>query len=85
MYSVGRTKRMGSFNSKWYELFKWLEYSNVEDSAFCFPCRFFSNKLKTNLDTNYRNIGYINWKNAMSATRYPLHDKSDFFFIRYNT
>lgn len=77
IYGVGQTKRMRGFNSNWYELYKWLEYSKIEDSAFCFPCRFFSNKIKTNLDTNYRTIGYKNWKNAMSAKGFPLHDKSD--------
>lgn len=77
MYDVGGTKRMTSFNSNWFELFKWLEYSKVEDSAYCFPCRFFSNKLKTNLDCTYKNAGYKNWKNAMSAKGFPLHYKSD--------
>ena len=29
------------FNSEWYNLFKWLEYSVETDAAFCFACRKF--------------------------------------------
>lgn len=32
-----------SFNSSWYDQFKWLEYNLTEDKAFCFPCRLFNN------------------------------------------
>ncbi|KAL1439207.1 hypothetical protein MTO96_001303 [Rhipicephalus appendiculatus] len=31
-----------SFNSDWYRLFPWLEYSAQADAAFCYPCRMFS-------------------------------------------
>lgn len=29
------------FQQKWYEEFKWLEYSISKDVAFCFNCRCF--------------------------------------------
>lgn len=77
IYGVGRTKRARSFNSNWYEFFKWLEYSKNEDSVCCFPCSFFYTKSKNNLDTNYKSIGYKNWKNAMSAKGFPGHDRSE--------
>lgn len=77
IYGVGRTKRARSFNSNWYELYKWLEYSKNEDSVYCFPCRFFYTKSKNNLDTNYKSVGYKNWKNAMSAKGFPGHDRSE--------
>lgn len=68
---------MRNFNSNWYELFTWLEYNKIEDSAYYFPCRFFPNKLKSNLETNYRNSGHKNWKNAMFAKGFSGHEKSD--------
>ena len=33
---MGSKKR--SFNSSWYAKYKWLEYSVIKDSAFCYPC-----------------------------------------------
>ena len=33
------TKR--SFQSTWYTLYPWIEYSVQRDSVYCFPCRFF--------------------------------------------
>ncbi|XP_073057048.1 uncharacterized protein [Primulina eburnea] len=30
------------FQSSWYELFPWLEYSLAKDKAFCFPCFIFN-------------------------------------------
>ena len=34
-------KRTFKFQSRWYELHSWLEYSVLKDAAFCFYCRCF--------------------------------------------
>lgn len=33
--------RIFKFQSRWYNLFPWLEYSREKDAAFCFYCRCF--------------------------------------------
>ncbi|KAH8026349.1 hypothetical protein HPB51_020333 [Rhipicephalus microplus] len=52
-----------SFNSNWYRLFPWLEYSAQADAAFCLPCRMFSTG--DNEKSAFVNGGYSNWKNAL--------------------
>ncbi|KAH8023867.1 hypothetical protein HPB51_018848 [Rhipicephalus microplus] len=52
-----------SFNSNWYRLFPWLEYSAQADAAFCYPCRMFSTG--DNEKSAFVNGGYSNWKNAL--------------------
>jgi len=70
-----RTKfgeKQRSFNSSWYEQFKWLEYSLTADRAFCFPCRLFNNSSGINVghaEVNYSKVGFNNWKNATSKFR----------------
>lgn len=34
-------KRTFKFQSRWYDLYSWLEYSVLKDAAFCFYCRCF--------------------------------------------
>jgi hypothetical protein len=70
-----RTKfgeKQRSFNSFWYDQFKWLEYSITADRAFCFPCRLFNNSSGINVghaEVNYSKVGFNNWKNATSKFR----------------
>ncbi|XP_008189973.1 zinc finger MYM-type protein 1-like [Acyrthosiphon pisum] len=70
-----RTKfgeKQRSFNSSWYDQFKWLEYSLTADRAFCFPCRLFNNSSGINVghaEVNYSKVGFNNWKNATSKFR----------------
>ncbi|KAL1447276.1 hypothetical protein MTO96_028594 [Rhipicephalus appendiculatus] len=52
-----------SFNSNWYRLFPWLEYSAQADAAFCYPCRMFSTG--ANEKSAFVNGGYSNWKKAL--------------------
>ncbi|KAL1428058.1 hypothetical protein MTO96_000395 [Rhipicephalus appendiculatus] len=52
-----------SFNSDWYRLFPWLEYSAQADAAFCYPCRMFSTG--ANEKSAFVNGGYSNWKTAL--------------------
>ena len=52
------------FNPKWYEQYRWLEYSVAKDAVFCYPCRLFahgSNKAEDRFVT----IGYRDWKHAI--------------------
>lgn len=41
-FGVGNNKRWRSFSNSWFDIFPWLEYSVLNDAAFCFPCRLFS-------------------------------------------
>ena len=47
------------FSAAWYTQFSFLEYSQKNNLAFCFVCRFFSTK-KSKLTS-----GYSNWLNAL--------------------
>ncbi|KAL3204486.1 hypothetical protein MRX96_011495 [Rhipicephalus microplus] len=49
-----------SFNSNWYHLFPWLEYSAQADAAFCYPCRMFLTG--DNEKSAFVNGGYSNWE-----------------------
>ncbi|KAF0747558.1 zinc finger MYM-type protein 1-like, partial [Aphis craccivora] len=55
-------KTMRHFSSKWFDSYNWLEYSVIDNSAFCFPCRFFS---KNKDKPIFISIGFKNWKNAL--------------------
>lgn len=45
-------KRTFKFQSRWYDLHSWLEYSVLKDAAFCFYCRCFGTLGKcTNIQT----------------------------------
>jgi hypothetical protein len=37
-------KNRRRFQSSWYTIFDWLEYSSVKDVAYCLPCYIFSKK-----------------------------------------
>lgn len=75
--TTSRTKRARSFQSNWYEHFKWIEYSQIENSVYCLPCRHFSLKLKNDGDNMFKSTGYNNWKNSMSNRGLIRHEKSD--------
>lgn len=56
---------MRHFSLSWYKIYNWIEYSIINDSIFCFPCRFF---LKNNREKSiFVNEGYNNWKNALGS------------------
>ncbi|KAL4104678.1 hypothetical protein QTP88_019960 [Uroleucon formosanum] len=66
-----------SFQKSWYETFKWLEYSESINAAFCFCCRAFSSNniiKKGHIDQSFIKKGFTNWKGATEAFR--LHEKS---------
>ncbi|XP_008181033.1 zinc finger MYM-type protein 1-like [Acyrthosiphon pisum] len=55
-------KRMRHFSSKWFHSYNWLEYSIIDNSAFCFPCRFIA---KNKDKPIFISVGFKNWKNAL--------------------
>ncbi|XP_019864015.1 PREDICTED: zinc finger MYM-type protein 5-like, partial [Amphimedon queenslandica] len=53
-----------SFNGNWFEKYPWLEYSILQDAAFCFPCRFFAVPDKGRAENTFTRLGYRDWKHA---------------------
>ena len=66
----GQIKRR--FNEGWLNEFKWLEYNEKSDSAFCFPCRVF---LVNSPETIFTVTGFRDWKNARSSVKQKLGKK----------
>jgi hypothetical protein len=58
-HRIGDAERR--FNSKWYTLYNWLEYSAVDDAVFCFHCRHFSDIAKQDAFTI---TGFRAWNRA---------------------
>lgn len=65
-----------SFQEGWYKEFKWLEYSIVADTVFCFPCRCFSGNEgnSSQLEYVFSKIGFKNWYRAID--RFKKHQQS---------
>jgi len=77
--SFPRTKQgqyFRSFQECWYKKFKWLEYSIVADTVFCFPCRCFSGNEGNSCQLEYvfSKIGFKNWYRAID--RFKKHQQS---------
>uniref|UniRef100_A0A3Q1H4Y5 TTF-type domain-containing protein n=1 Tax=Acanthochromis polyacanthus TaxID=80966 RepID=A0A3Q1H4Y5_9TELE len=71
----GNKKR--SFNSDWYKQHPWLEYSQSQDSAYCFPCRHFSLP-NTPASVFTPQLGFSHWKKAMYKDGgFKVHEKSE--------
>jgi len=72
-----QVKAKRSFHSAWYTGNNWLEYSQQEDAAFCYPCRHFTLP-GSNPDKAFTAVGYSNWKKAMFKDGgFSSHCKSD--------
>jgi hypothetical protein len=72
-----RTKfndKFRQFNSSWYKLYpSWLEYSVLNDGAFCFVCRHFS----VNPSQVFTSVGFKNWKRALEKeSGFKQHETS---------
>jgi hypothetical protein len=83
---------MRRFNRKWFNEFKWLEYSVEKDAAYCFVCYLFkdSNKFaggdafidegwrNCNLKSRlYRHAGAINSAHSEAQEKYTLFMKPE--------
>lgn len=67
--------KMRSFNSNWYNIFPWLEYSVMTDAAYCFPRRHFSKC--DGGDLTFISAGFRNWKRALETEGgFKKHSKS---------
>ena len=64
-FPVGRNGRR--FRKTWYAQFSWLEYSEVLDRAFCFPCRLFGQVGQH--DQSFVSKGFHKWKDALEKFR----------------
>ncbi|XP_050303834.1 zinc finger MYM-type protein 1-like [Anthonomus grandis grandis] len=66
--------RLRAFNKKWFKTFPWLEYSVIENKAFCFYCRFFC---KSYVKEKSFITGYNRWKKAMETNSgFTAHSNS---------
>lgn len=60
------------FRKQWTLTRDWLEYSNSNDSAYCFPCRLFGKTMSTAQIRGHDAFvskGWNDWKNALSSGR----------------
>lgn len=73
----GKNSRSRSFNAKWYETHAWLEYSKVNDAAYCFPCRIFVARESTTggkKEDAFISTGFSAWQKA--SERFSRHETS---------
>uniref|UniRef100_A0A6Q2XCH7 TTF-type domain-containing protein n=1 Tax=Esox lucius TaxID=8010 RepID=A0A6Q2XCH7_ESOLU len=54
--------RRRQFQASWYNLHPWIEYSQCQDSVYCFACRNFGLLNTHSVFTSV--VGYKNWKKA---------------------
>ena len=59
-------KKLHSFGSKWYELYKHREYSVQRDAVYCFLYRLFPSQ-SGHIEQTFVKIGFRNWKKANSC------------------
>ncbi|KAF0703978.1 zinc finger MYM-type protein 1-like, partial [Aphis craccivora] len=65
------------FQSHWYKQFPWLEYSQIRDLAYFFPCRMFTHSSGINIgqtELTYSKSGFKNWK--LATSKFKLHQMS---------
>jgi hypothetical protein len=65
----GIEKNRRRFQSSWYKMFDWLEYSEVKDAAYCLPCFLFAKKPTGRFGSSAFTIdGFRNWKKVNDGT-----------------
>ena len=56
--SFGKTKIVSrSFQSKWFDKYKWLHYDEAQDAAYCYTCRTADEQNK--LKSKYKESAFI--------------------------
>jgi len=65
------------FNATWYSKFPWVEFSEVAQRAYCFPCRVHGHNYKGRLGEGdaFTTVGFTNWKNGLP--KLGMHEKSN--------
>ncbi|KAH9779330.1 TTF-type domain-containing protein [Citrus sinensis] len=58
------------FQYHWFKKFPWLEYSEVKDSAFCFPC-FLFDEIPSN-NPKFVIEGFSSWKRVNNGNKCPF-------------
>ena len=58
------------FHCHWFKKFPWLEYSEVKDSAFCFPC-FLFDEIPSN-NPKFVIEGFSSWKRVNNGKKCPF-------------
>ncbi|XP_011404916.1 PREDICTED: uncharacterized protein LOC105313302 [Amphimedon queenslandica] len=75
----GKTKIVThSFQTAWYEKWKWLHYLEESDSVICFTCAQAVEEKKLRnprMETTFVVSGFTNWKDATASFR--KHEASD--------
>ena len=72
-------KQSRSFQSDWFEKWKWLHYDESSDSAFCFLCiRAYTEKKLANAckEKTFISIGFRTWKKAIQKFNEHEHCKT---------
>ena len=79
--SFGKQNFKRSFQSSWFDKFKWLHYDADSDSAFCFTC---IKALQHNMisstkgEAAFTDLGFQNWKKALAKGKgFYKHESSD--------
>ena len=76
--SKNPTKR--SFQTAWFERFKWLHYDERRDAAYCHTClKALQSGMLTssNADPAFTKNGFSNWKNSMEKKKgFQKHESS---------
>lgn len=69
-------KKARTFNGQWYRTYPWLEYSVINDAAYCFPCRMFDERCYRT-DSPFTHVGLKDWKHATGKKgRLCEHERS---------
>jgi len=75
---IKQSGRYGCFQSSWFTNYRWLEYSEVLDKCFCFPCRVFTgNQLNAGqIDKTFSKTAFTNWYKRKESFRKHQLSKS---------
>ncbi|KAJ8895244.1 hypothetical protein PR048_000569 [Dryococelus australis] len=58
------------YRSEWYKTFPWLEYSSLNNKAYCFVCRaFYQPESKTKADDAFKLSEFLKWKKALASLK----------------
>lgn len=73
--SFPKDKDNRSFQPRWMDTYKWIEYSECVDAVFCFACRQFGKS--TSKDEIFTKVGFKAWKMALVKNKgFDKHNQS---------
>ena len=77
--AFGEAKKIHhSFQSKWFDKYKWLHYSEARDAAYCYTCKTADEqkKLRTKYkESSFISRGFTNWKDG--TVGFNKHESSE--------